>query len=93
MITKASLAVYERYAGDIDGWARVGDAKEKNAISDEIWSDIDWLRVEISALQKGQVSADYGKEIQQKIITKTENTETAQELLQTLERIQKRRGA
>lgn len=93
MITSASLTVYERYAGDIDGWARVGDSKEKKTISDDIWSEIDWLRMEISALKKGQVSEEYGKEIQQKLIAKTENSETAQRLLEMHERIQKRKGA
>lgn len=93
MITKASLAVYERYAGDIDGWARVGDSEEKKVMSDEIWSEIDWLRSEISALRKGQVSEAYGNEIKEKLTATTENADTAQHLLEMLERIQKRKGA
>jgi hypothetical protein len=40
LITIKKIQLYERFAGDIDGFSRVGSKSDKELISDSEWIDI-----------------------------------------------------
>jgi hypothetical protein len=42
MLTKSKVQTYERFNGDIDGWARIS-RKSKDEISETEWTQIDQL--------------------------------------------------
>lgn len=46
-ITLEKLKVYQKFSGDIDGWARMGSSEEKENMSDEDWYIIDGLIMDI----------------------------------------------
>lgn len=46
-ITLERLKVYQKFSGDIDGWARMGSSEEKENMSDEDWYIIDGLIMDI----------------------------------------------
>ena len=62
MITSEKLAVYRKYAGDIDGWSRAG-VQQDHVITDAEWWAITTLLQELSMYKRKLVSARYAKQI------------------------------
>ena len=69
MINKENLSIYNKYSGNVDAWARLGDSTEKSIINDSIWFEIDNLHQDIELINKGFAANDY----KQKIIEKIKN--------------------
>lgn len=67
MITEEMLALYCRFDGDIDGFARAGLAHERVLISDQQWYELDALLQELHLAKANLVSAKYRAEIEQRL--------------------------
>jgi Spy/CpxP family protein refolding chaperone len=65
MITVAKIKVYQRFAGDIDGFARGGTPAEKGAITGEEWSQIEQLLQRLSLMKNMPVADSYRSETTQ----------------------------
>jgi len=70
VITQEKLRIFQRYAGDIDGWTRIGDGAEHRAMSDADWSDIEQLRHRLWLQQHEPVSPEFITETEQLISQK-----------------------
>ena len=67
MININKIGIYNKYQGDIDAWARLGNSDEKLEINDSDWSEIDDLLQDIQLSKSGNISIDYQKKILDKI--------------------------
>jgi hypothetical protein len=83
VITREKIEIFRRYDGDIDGWARVGDAREREAMADSDWADIEELLHRLWLQQHQSVSEDFVAQTQ-KLIAKRVRDESAVEALRRL---------
>ena len=67
MITHDMLDVYCAFSGDIDGYARLGRPQQRLLVDDAQWREIAVLLQELFLLVGGQVSANYGAAIRQRM--------------------------
>lgn len=58
MITREKLRIYEKFGGDIDGWARTSQLSERS-ITDQDWHSIDEVLQSLLIVQSGLASADF----------------------------------
>jgi hypothetical protein len=58
MITPEKLRIYEKFRGDIDGFARGSKLSEREFITDQDWRLIDEILQSLSIVQSGFASAD-----------------------------------
>lgn len=73
MITNEKLTVYQRFGGDIDGWARVATPIEKALMTDEDWADISEVLLRLAIVKSGQATDAYGAETKRLIAAKVED--------------------
>ncbi len=59
MITTDKLRIHQRYKGDVDGWARAGNPSEKQAMTDQDWSDIDELLQRLALVKTVPVAESF----------------------------------
>ncbi len=59
MITKQKIQIFERYEGDLDGFARMGSGNEKELFENDDWFLIDSFLQDIELINKGLSSIDY----------------------------------
>lgn len=71
MLTSQKLSVYEKFGGDIDGWARAASAEDKAALSDADWHLIDELLLGLAVVADGLASAAFSREIERKATAST----------------------
>lgn len=71
VLTVKKLAVYDRFGGDIDGWARASSAEDKAALSDGDWHLIDALLQGLALAAGGLASAAFSQEIERKAAAST----------------------
>ncbi len=67
MISLEMLKVYERFGGDIDGFARVSTVHEKAVISIAQWSQIDRLLQEVHLIKHDLASVDFSRTVEEAI--------------------------
>jgi len=58
MITREKLRIYEKFGGDIDGWARASKLSEQS-ITDQDWRLIDEVLQSLVIVQSGLASPDF----------------------------------
>ena len=64
MITSDKLKTYEAFDGDIDAWSRAGSDRDKEAISDADWRQIERLVSEVALLARNQTTDDFARRIE-----------------------------
>ena len=80
MINKEKMAVYQKYAGDMDGWARMASVAEKALISDADWYEINSFIQDYSLVKKGLASQRYADKLDARIEEATGSSEDRQAL-------------
>ena len=80
MINKEKMAVYQKYAGDMDGWARMASVAEKALISDADWYEINSFIQDYSLVKKGLASQRYADKLDARIEAATPSPEDRQAL-------------
>ncbi len=76
MITIKKVEIYQRFNGDVDGWARVGSKEEKSIMDDEDWFLIDGFIQDIKLVKKGLASDTFMDVINERLNAKCDNEET-----------------
>lgn len=71
MLTVEKLAVYDKFGGDIDGWARAASAEDRAALSDADWQLIDELLLGLAVAADGLASAAFSREIERRAAAAT----------------------
>lgn len=62
MITRAKIAIYEKFGGDIDGRARSGTARDHELITDDEWYLINNLVQRLTVIENGLASTEFTEE-------------------------------
>lgn len=78
MITISKIKIYQRYKGDVDGWARVGSKDEKSIMNDEDWFIIEGFIQDINLKKKGLASDTFMNTINERLKEKCDSEETIQ---------------
>lgn len=68
MITQKKLRIYEKFNGDIDGFARGSSIDEQASITDQDWHLIDELQQGMTIIQSGAASAQFEAQIRQRLV-------------------------
>lgn len=76
MITKNKIEIFNRYNGDIDGWARSNSNKEKLLIEDNDWYLIDSFLQDLFLVKEGLTSNEFIMNLEDKLIENCDNGET-----------------
>jgi|GEM_PF-774839 len=86
MITLEKIGVYQRYAGDLDAWARRAAAVEKTVITDDEWRWMDALVQDLELVQAGLASRRYAERLAARLAESVNDPE-ALALLNALARV------
>ena len=81
IITREKLRIYEKFGGDIDGFAR-GLKSEQASITDQDWRLIDELLQGLLIVQSGLASADFEAQIYARTIAATEDDQVRDRMFQ-----------
>jgi hypothetical protein len=81
MITHGKVAIYKKYNGDIDAWARVGTKEEKILMQDNDWVQIEDAVQAILLIKNGHASDIFSASIKQKLKGQFDSDDTIQELV------------
>lgn len=82
MITRDKLRIYEKFGGDIDGFARGSKTKERESIEDQDWRIIDEILQSLVIVQSGLASADFEARARASLIDATEDEQVCERLFQ-----------
>jgi hypothetical protein len=85
MLTLAKIQTYERFRGDIDGYARARGGGDTSGITDDDWWLIDRLRQAIYLVASRQAADSFRMQTEQELQTVTAD-EQAREALRRLAR-------
>jgi hypothetical protein len=66
-LTNEKLAIYRKYRGDVDMWARAGTKSEKNAMVDADWAELSAILQQLQLVEKGLASAEFAAAAHQKL--------------------------
>jgi len=80
MITKELLEIYNRFNGDIDGWARMSHFEKDNLMTDNIWNLIKLFIQNFIKIEKGIVGEKFIRKNDLKLIENCDSNETIAEL-------------
>lgn len=75
MITKTKLKIYQKYDGDVDGWARVSLHKKNLEIEDDDWYLIKELVSGIRLIKTVKVADSFKNQIEEKLLQGCEDEE------------------
>jgi hypothetical protein len=81
MLTLDKLKVYQRFDGDIDGWARAANVGDDSGITDGDWFLIDELRQGLALIATGQASQAFTASLESRLLDTTADGATRQALL------------
>ena len=76
MISKEKIAIYNRFKGDIDAWARVGSKSQQSVMEDADWYMIDSLKQDTNLFEKGFASDDFVSALQKRLEENCDSKET-----------------
>ena len=68
MLTPEKIKVYQKFAGDIDGWARTVRGDDPSGMKDEDWSSIDWYRTGLWLVASGRATQEFHAELEQRLM-------------------------
>lgn len=80
MITSVKLKIYNKYSGNIDGWARVGKKSELSKMNDDDWILIDELLQSLALVDQGLASESLKAKTIEKLNSHCDSEKTKQEL-------------
>lgn len=80
MLTLDKLNVYQRFGGDLDGWARTTGDRDDSGMRDEDWFLIDELLQGLAQIASGQASQAYAAAHEQRLLDATADEATRQAL-------------
>jgi hypothetical protein len=75
MITNQMLDIYERYAGDIDGWQLMATAAEKQAMNGSDWIEIRNLLGDLHLVTSGLAAASFAASVEARLKSVCESAE------------------
>lgn len=81
MLNTEKIGLYRKYAGDIDGFARAGDAEARAVITDDDWFLIDSLVQKLFLVKSGRASPEFSRQLLAEVRRHTENEAAADELM------------
>lgn len=76
MINLEKIAIYRKFAGDIDGWARMASATEKATLTGDDWLQIDSFVQDFGLLKAGLASKRYAEKLHTRIAESVTDAET-----------------
>lgn len=76
MITENKIKLYNKYSGDIDGWARNSSKKELSIMSDDDWFLIDGFIQDLTLVKKGLASVEFSISLNNKLKENCDTDET-----------------
>ena len=76
MLTIDKLRIYERFDGDIDGWARASRGQATTGMTDEDWYLIDELLMGLATVKTGVASPSYAQQVEQRLLASTSDQAT-----------------
>ena len=85
MLTLKKLAIYEKYDGKIDAWARTGSKAELLEMEDADWFLIDQLLQDLALVNKGLTSAEYSDSIHEKVRLSSLDAKVVETLMSMIE--------
>lgn len=83
MITLAKIQTYQRFSGDLDGWARTTGGRDASAISEADWREIDDLRQALALVVSGRTSPEFRRNTERRLAENTDG-EATREMLRGL---------
>jgi len=66
-VTIAQIAIYKRYGGDEDGFARIATTTEKQTMLGVGWAEIRGIAQALSLIHRGLATREFEEEIQARI--------------------------
>ena len=82
MITRENLRIYEKFGGDIDGFARGSKPSERESITDQDWHLIEEIRQSLSIVQSGLATADFEARVRARVIDVAQDKDVRERLFQ-----------
>lgn len=86
MLTLESLLAYERFDGDIDGWARMKSSPDCS-ITETDWHVIDALITDLRIAASGRASPSFLRELDERLQTEIVDDDVRNELRALAQRI------
>ena len=83
MLTVEKLNIFEKFDGDIDGWALSSIRDDKPNMTDDDWYVINDLVMGLSVVANGFASPAFSQEVESKLLTSTTD-EATRDLLRAL---------
>jgi hypothetical protein len=80
MITSDKLAIYRKYAGDVDEWQRSG-GPQQDAITGAEWGAITNLLQELTAYKRDLVSKRYAEQIRERLTQLAADDDVARQIM------------
>lgn len=80
MLTSAKIQTYERFCGDIDGYARARRGGDTSGITDDDWWLIDRLRQALYLIASGQAADSFRVQTEQELHIVTADDQTREAL-------------
>lgn len=78
MLTLSKIATYQRFGGDIDGWARSPKDADSSGMTDDDWFLIDELRQAFCLISSGLASTAFAARAEQRLLDATADEQTRQ---------------
>ncbi|HQX59221.1 MAG: hypothetical protein KBF63_09605 [Rhodoferax sp.] len=82
MITEEMLDIYARFNGDMDGFARVGSARDRALMSETQWYALDAFVLELHAVKAQLASPGYAEQIESRLSAMSANPRVRERLWQ-----------
>lgn len=76
MITENKIKLYNKYSGNIDGWARNNSKKELAIMSDDDWFLIDGFIQDLTLVKNGLVSLEFNNSLNDRLKENCDTEET-----------------
>jgi len=82
MITREKLRIYEKFAGDIDGFARGSKPSEREFMTDQDWRLIGELLQGLAIVQSGLASGDFEARVRTRAVELAQDEDVYARLFQ-----------
>jgi len=82
MIAQDKLRIYEKFGGDIDGFARGSKVGERGSIADRDWRLIDEILQSLLIVQSGLANAAFEAQVRARALDAAEDEQVFERLFQ-----------
>ena len=80
MLTLKKIAIYRRYDGDNDSWARSGSKQDKSSMDDADWYLIFRFIGDLTLVKNGLAAENYVKDLNQRLLDNCDSQDTINEV-------------